>query len=186
MKIVVVSDLHYPNCDLEMLREVVERESPSVLVLLGDVVVSGTREELISKLGFRGEIVYVQGDEDAVSGDTKVYRVKVGRRDYVMMHGHQFMREESQYSLASFFKRIHDSLPPLLFCLYFRMRLRLRGEHLVLGHSHSLRNFRSLKCTCAGTMSKVKNIYNDLGYVVVDESGVRTVKLKQGQGPTTA
>jgi len=30
MKIVVVSDLHYPNCDLEMLREVVERESPSV------------------------------------------------------------------------------------------------------------------------------------------------------------
>lgn len=164
-KILVLSDIHYPYCDVNLLNSIVEREKPSLIVLLGDIVVEGKVEDLFSII--KGRVIYVKGDEDVYEGDTEVLRVYHNGKKYIFLHGHQFFSEKSEYKLAKLLMKINKRLPPFLFCLIFRILLHERGT-IILGHSHALAFFKSLNCANAGTLTTRDSLYHDLGYITIN------------------
>ncbi|BBG25951.1 metallophosphoesterase family protein [Sulfuracidifex tepidarius] len=171
-KVLVISDLHYPYCDVEEVRGVVRRESPSLVVMLGDAVEDSRGfDTLKSSLG---KVVHVNGDEDVIEGDVDVLSVSSRGRKFTLLHGHQLMNEDGEKLLAKFLMKVNSKIPPLLFCLGFRVKM---DGFLVLGHSHALVTFPSLQCMNAGTMSRKKNLYNDRGYVVIEKGEARAVRL---------
>ncbi|AOL15519.1 metal-dependent phosphodiesterase [Sulfolobus sp. A20] len=180
-KILVLSDIHYPKCNIDEINKVIDSEKPSLIILLGDIITEGWEEsyrEFISKLKMKRNIIYVRGDEDKLKGDFDVIKIKTYGKSYILLHGHQYFNEKQEYSLAKLLKKINQKLPPLLFCLMFRLVLHDFRDVLILGHSHALVHFKSVKCVNAGTMSDVtNNIYNDKGYVIIDEEGVKTFKI---------
>lgn len=42
-KMLVLSDIHYPYCDTNVINSILERKKPSLTVLLGDIIVSGDK-----------------------------------------------------------------------------------------------------------------------------------------------
>lgn len=42
-KILVLSSIHYPYCDTNVINSILEREKPSLTILLGDIIVSGDK-----------------------------------------------------------------------------------------------------------------------------------------------
>jgi len=173
-KILVLSDIHYPYCDINLLNSIVEKDKPSLTVLLGDIVVKGKIEELLSII--KGRAIYVKGDEDIYEGDTEVLRVYHNGRKYIFLHGHQFFNEQNEYSLARLLMRINKKLPPFLFCLFFRILLHESGT-LILGHSHALAFFKTLNCANAGTLTTMNNLYHDLGYITINDNVIDIRKL---------
>ncbi|BCU68282.1 hypothetical protein HS7_17190 [Sulfolobales archaeon HS-7] len=179
-KILILSDIHYPNTNVEILREIVRDERPDILILLGDIIVGGdcnfdSFKSVLQVDGDRTKIVYVKGDEDCVDGDVDVLKILRKGYEVVFLHGHQYFKESAEYSLARFFKKLNSRLPPFLFCLYFRV-LFPRADEIILGHSHALMEFRSIRCINAGCLTYTRNLYNDTGYVVMREGKIITVR----------
>ena len=90
-KILVLSDIHYPYCDTNLLNNIVEREKPSLIVLLGDVIVEGKIEEFLHII--KGKATYIKGDEDTYEGDTELLRVYHNEKKFIFLHGHQLVNE---------------------------------------------------------------------------------------------
>lgn len=182
MKILVFSDLHFPECDFRKVKKAIRKEGPDRIVFLGDTITTrGWTKRFLSLMKdvFHGETIFIKGDGDVTDMGVEVYRVSVYGRKFVFLHGHQFPigNEHMTYILAKFLKSINKDLPLVLFCLYTRMRMHLLNETLVVGHAHALRYFRFIKSICAGTMSKRRNVYNDFGYVVIGDM-IRTVSIR--------
>lgn len=177
-KILILSDVHYPYCDEKEVKKIVEKEKPQLLVLLGDIIVKeGVEYRNFLKELKAEEVVYIKGDEDVIEGDTEYLDVVNGNRKFVFFHGHQILSESAQYSLAKILKKVNYYLPPLGFCTLARMFRRNFSDYFILGHSHVLVNFRKLKCVNSGTLSLVRNLYNDRGYVKVVDGRVEIVRL---------
>jgi len=175
-KILVLSDIHYPYCDINLLNSIVEKEKPSLIVLLGDIIVEGEIKELLGVFEKRSRVTYIKGDEDVQDGDTELLRVYHNGRKYIFLHGHQYFNERSEYSLAKLLMRINKKLPPFLFCLFFRILL-LESGTLILGHSHALVFFKTLNCANAGTLTTLNNLYHDLGYITINDNVIDIRKL---------
>ncbi|WP_338598484.1 metallophosphoesterase family protein [Sulfolobus tengchongensis] len=179
-KILILSDIHYPFCDVNEINEIIVNEKPSLIILLGDIIVSNEEDyrKFLSNLKIRKNIIYVKGDEDKCRGDFDIIRVKNNGKYYTLLHGHQFVNEEKEYSIANKLRKINEDIPPFLFCVFFRVMLRNFKDTLVLGHSHALRYFKSIRCANAGTLTSLQNLYNDKGYVVIDRDGIRVVNRR--------
>jgi len=175
-KILVLSDTHYPYCDINLLKNIVEKEKPSLIVLLGDIIVEGEIKELLGVFEKRSRVIYIKGDEDVQDGDTELLRVYHNGRKYIFLHGHQYFNEKSEYSLAKLLMRINKKLPPFLFCLFLRILLHESGT-LILGHSHALVFFKTLNCANAGTLTTLNNLYHDLGYITINDNVIDIRKL---------
>ena len=174
-KVLVFSDIHLPYSKPDALKRIVFAESPDLLVLLGDIVVDPRFDY---KSIFTVPTVFVRGDEDVVDGDTDVLELVYPNFNVVLLHGHQFFKESSQKFLAELLKKVHPSIPPFLFCSFFRL-LFPTHYFLILGHSHALIKFNSIRCVNAGTLTTLKNLYNDHGYVVIEPNRkVEIVRLK--------
>jgi len=174
-KVLVFSDIHLPYSKPDTLKRIISAENPDLLVLLGDVVVDPRFDY---RSIFTVPTVFVKGDEDVVDGDTDVLELIYPNFNVVLLHGHQFFKESSQRFFARLLKRVNPSIPPFLFCSFFRL-LFPTHSFLILGHSHALVKFNSIKCVNAGTLTSLKNLYNDHGYVVIiPDKRVEIVKLK--------
>ena len=174
-KVIVLSDIHYPHCDEGLILSIIRREDPDLVVLLGDIVterVEGYRE-FLKRLP--SNTVYVKGDGDIIDGDTEYLEVESCGKRFIMFHGHQLLNESTQSFLARSLKRVNYYLPVLGYCLL--ARLKFPKGYLILGHSHALVNFKKIKCANAGTMSLIKNIYNDRGYLKIVKGRVEVVRL---------
>ncbi|ARM76924.1 metallophosphoesterase family protein [Acidianus manzaensis] len=177
-KVLVLSDIHYPHCNIDEIREITRRENPSLIILLGDIIVSQDYKTFLDKLQAKTQIVYVKGDEDKCDGDTDILKLKNYNKNYLLLHGHQYFNERNEYQLAKFLMKINKNIPPFLFCLFFRLALKNLDNFLILGHSHALKYFKSIRCANAGTLSLVNNLYNDRGYIILDKKGIEVKTIK--------
>ncbi|QGA53681.1 metallophosphoesterase [Sulfolobus sp. E5-1-F] len=179
-KILVLSDIHYPHCNIEEINNIMLTEKPSLTVLLGDIIVSKGEDyrNFINNLKIRKNIIYIKGDEDKLKGDYDLIKIKNNGKRFILLHGHQYINERNEYSIAKILKKINDDIPPFLFCISFRILLRNFKDTIILGHSHALRYFKAINCVNSGTLSNIVNLYNDRGYVVIENGNVRLVESK--------
>ncbi len=173
-KTLILSDLHYPHCDVKKVKEVVNSEDPDLIVLLGDAVEDKEGFDVLK--ASLGNVIHVNGDDDVIRGDADVVRLESRGRNFTLLHGHQLMGEGGERRLAKLLMRFNRAIPPFLFCVGIRVKMRL-GGFLVLGHSHAMAYFPSLQCINAGTMSNKLNLYNDRGYVVISEGKVEMKRI---------
>ncbi|MCY0859740.1 MAG: metallophosphoesterase family protein [Sulfolobaceae archaeon] len=183
-KILILSDIHYPHCDVNEVIRIIESEKPSVVVLLGDIIVDNSEyESFLNRIKESGNgemrrVIYIRGDDDVIEGDYDILHLKTFGKDYTLLHGHQNFNEKSEYNLAKWLKKINRNIPPLLFCLAFKLLTRSFKSTLILGHSHALVYFRGLRCVNAGTLASISNgVYHDRGYVIIDKGEVKLIKL---------
>lgn len=182
MKILVMSDIHYPFTKDSDIKRIISKEKPEKLVLTGDIIVEPKLRkrffDLIPK-NLRKRTYFITGDEDRVKGDYEKLEITSGKRTLVFMHGHQFNIKSDKITakIARAFKMINRDLPLFAFSLCARKRLHLKDEYLFLGHTHGLRKFNMLKTTCCGTLSELKGVYSDRGYVIITRGDIKTVKL---------
>ncbi|BCU69343.1 metallophosphoesterase family protein [Stygiolobus caldivivus] len=177
-KILVLSDIHYPHCNEKLITHITRAENPDLLVLLGDIVTelnSGYRTFLDSLSA--NEVVYVKGDGDVLEGDTEVLEVENNKKKFLFFHGHQVLKERTQYSLAKTLKKLNYYLPPLGFCVLARVVKADFSRYIILGHSHALVYFHGIRCANAGTMSSVENLYNDRGYIRIVDGKIEIIRI---------
>lgn len=186
MKVLVLSDIHYPSADEKLLKRIIKTEKPDKLVLLGDII----NEKGSDKRFFRmiealiGDNYYfVRGDEDKVSYGLANLTLEINDEKFFFAHGHklQLINDKPVAYMAGKIKLLNVNLPVFLFAAVARTRRLFAGGEIILGHTHALRRFPRLKVTCAGTLTTLKNIYNDHGYVVIDKNGVRLIKLDKNR-----
>lgn len=183
MKFLVLSDVHYPFTDKKLLVEIMRKEKPDKLILLGDIIEEkNAADEFFGLIppALRKETYFVRGDDDKVRGEYSVLRLKNGGRKFVFMHGHQLNVKSDDVTklIARFFKLFGNDLPMLAFAKLARRKLHLTDEYVVLGHSHGLKRFDSIRAVCAGTLSNLYGVYNDRGYVVIDDGKITLKRVR--------
>lgn len=178
-KAIVLSDIHYPYCNMREINEIIRKESPEIIILLGDIITENENDidKFFSNVNFpRDKIIYIQGDDDKVIADTEILRI--ANLNITLVHGHQFFSENTQYSFAKLLKKVSRDIPPFLFCQVARLFLRTK-DFLVLGHSHALVQFPY--CINAGTLSLLENLYSDRGYAIIENKRgrkmIKTIKI---------
>ncbi len=182
MRVLVLSDIHYPHTDTRVLISIVKKEKPDKLILLGDIINDKGYDKKLFKLVERlvGDNYYfVKGDEDKVNYGLSKLTMEINGVRFLFAHGHklQMVGDEPVEYIAEKIKSINKNAPLLMYAIVARLRnIFFKGE-IVLGHVHALRRFKRLRVTCAGTLTDLNNIYNEKGYVVIDTTGIHTVRL---------
>lgn len=177
--VLILSDIHYPYTNMNLIKRIEDLHRPDMIVLLGDIIVKGSRKEFFSKLNTSRRIVFLQGDDDVVRADADILKLEVNGKQYTLLHGYQFSKNEQRdKEIVKMLKLIHHNLPLCIYCVILRHKLKLpRNETLILGHIHGLSYFKSQNCACAGTLTYLRNIYNDHGYLIIDK-GIRIFRVE--------
>lgn len=181
MKLLVLSDLHYPATDMELVSRIIRNEEPlDKIIFLGDSVIEDRFVpeflDIVKSVSTPvKDIVFIRGDDDSkLLPCVRSLQIKIGKDKYFFAHGNQFNigSDKSTSDFALIPLKINRKLPLLGFALFARARTIRghRGEHIVLGHTHGQAYFRRLKVACVGCLTSEKNLYNDLGYIVIDSS----------------
>jgi len=171
MKILVLSDIHYPFTDRIRLAAIINEEKPDRTIFLGDNVSDETHAKeflrFISETGCH-DYVLIKGDNDIALTYEKELEMNIDGRSFKFVHGYQFSvgGEQTTARIASVLKKVHERLPVLAYAIFSKAKSRSNG-YLILGHSHALAFFPRLRVACAGCLTTEKNIYNDRGYVVI-------------------
>lgn len=181
-KILVLSDLHYPNTEGEEILGIIAKEMPDKLVILGDCVQEAryAREfsELLQSSSCK-DFVLIKGDGDDPIHALKSLNLNLNGREFIFIHGHQYnlLSEVITKDVASTLKKLNKYLPVLAYATFSRIRLRNRSTYLILGHSHALKFYPRLRVACAGCLTTRKNIYNDRGYIIITAENDKDVQL---------
>jgi len=175
-KILVLSDLHYPQTDIKQVLDIINRELPSKVIFLGDTIQRTGNVEAFNQLirtTACKEFVFILGDNNPPLQGEKSLRLELDGRKFLFIHGFQFnlSSEDSTRKIAATLRRIHRDLPVLGFAIISKIRSRSFRTYLVLGHSHALKFFPKLKVGCAGCLTTEKNVYSDRGYLVIEKTG---------------
>jgi uncharacterized protein len=175
-KILVLSDLHYPQTDITQILDIINQELPDKVIFLGDTIQrTGSVEEFdhLIRTTPCNEFAFILGDDDPpLQGERSLY-LELGGRKFLFIHGFQYnlSSEENTRKIATALRRIHRDLPVLGFAIISKIRSRSFKTYLILGHSHALKFFPKLKVACAGCLTTEKNVYNDRGYLVIEATG---------------
>jgi putative phosphoesterase len=187
MKILVLSDIHYPLTDRDRLAAVISQEKADKTVFLGDNVEDeACAEEFLQFLADIGcrNYVLIKGDNELSLPYEKSLELAVQGRSFTFVHGYQFNIRDDRATgrIASALKKLNKKLPVLAYAVFSKIRSRTTG-YLILGHAHALEFFPKLKVAIAGCLTTDKNIYNDRGYIVIfaDDKGV-TLTLRPLEG----
>jgi uncharacterized protein len=191
-KVLVLSDIHYPNTHKEVILKILEQESPDRLILLGDCVLeeayTGEFQNFLKTIPCQ-DYILISGDEGSSLPGVKYYELVVNGRKFVFTHGHQFnlISEVTTKNIVRFFKAISPGLPVLGYALAARLRSRNRNAYIVLGHSHALKFFPRLRVVCAGCLTEKDNLYFDRGYVAIasDSEGAVVLSVRKINGKTS-
>lgn len=193
MKIVVLSDLHYPQTCEDELKRIIVEERADKIIFLGDSVeeedeVSSFLELIFLSRSGNGDessksnsdVLFVRGDDDSSLLPCKnSIKINLGKCNFTFLHGHQFDigSESLTKNIASLLRRVNGRLPLLIYSIVARTRNRTkRSDFLILGHTHALEYFPRLRVACAGCLTNQVNLYNDRGYIVIEESTATFMK----------
>lgn len=182
MKILVLSDIHYPYTNKNRIRDIIKKEEPDVTVLLGDIIEKQGYDKdffrFISRIT-RKNYYFLKGDEDKVNYGLPNLLLQDGKRKYFFYHGNklQGMSDEKTGFFVKKMKNLNPKLPLFLFAFAARIRKPFFKGEIVLGHAHAMFRFNILRVSGAGTMTYLKNIYNDKGYLVIERGKIRFNKI---------
>jgi predicted phosphodiesterase len=183
----VLSDIHFPETLPDELAQIIKMENADTTVFLGDSIAARSVEpfaEFVQNSGARNPI-FVIGDNEVESGLSvelpyvESYETALGNAKFTFMHGHQFnvRSDNTTASIASMLKKLNRNLPLVCYGLKAKVQCRKSG-YLVLGHCHALAFFARLKVACAGCLTTSTELYNDRGYMIIQDSGsARTINL---------
>ena len=174
-KILILSDIHYPLTNKNELLEIINRERPDKVIFLGDTMQKtsniGDFDRLVQTTTCR-DFSFISGDEDPPHLGTKSLNLVLSGRKFLFIHGFQFnlSSEDNTRKLAKTLGKIHKNLPVFGYALISKIRSRSFRTYLILGHSHALKFFPRSKVACAGCLTTEENLYNDRGYLVLEET----------------
>lgn len=180
LRLVILSDIHFPYTDEDVLLDILLKEKDAdKVIFLGDNV----REDqdgpkfldLIKRATDLKDVVFIRGnhDREAIPCISSLELI-LGGKKFTFIHGSQFKigSDSSTNKFASTLKRINRKLPVLAFATVAKVRNRSKsGDYLILGHSHALAFFPRLGVACAGCFTNEKSFYNDRGYIVIESGG---------------
>jgi len=189
LKVLVLSDIHYPYTLPDQIAEIVKIENADTTIFLGDSTAEGKSGEFVQfirSLAVRNP-VFIIGDNEMEAGLTALLpyvestEIKIGDRKFKFIHGHQFNVRSDEFTsiIASIMKRVNRLFPVLLYALRARIQSRNAGC-LILGHCHALAYFPKIKVACAGCLTISEKLYNDRGYITIqeiEEAGGKRVEL---------
>lgn len=185
MRVLVLSDIHYPYSNAKLIENIVRFAKADRIVVTGDAVVDKDRYEEFMRI-FSGliddkdKIKIIRGDEDKIEIGEEIYRETIDGRKFVFVHGHQFqiLSEGTTEKLAIAGKRFIYQFPLVFHSVYARLSLRLTDEYLIMGHSHALRYFRLLKTAYAGTLYEFGgSVYSEFGFIIIDNGEIKTFRI---------
>ncbi len=189
MKILVISDLHFPLPYSGLYAKVIKKERPDVVVLLGDVVAPSSPSSAVAfykrfvkgykKVFDTSKTVFLLGDNEgrcvdySINKEVSSFLDKLPKlnkdlltykyKNLFFFHGnieHSFSQERSGYLIVKILTRIHEALFPFVLSSVIRYRFGLsRNEILFIGHIHYLGKVG--KNIFCGTFNKEKKIYNE-------------------------
>ena len=178
MKVLVLSDIHYPFTDMDQIRGVIKKEKPDKVVLLGDIIEKkGSDKQFFMEIKrlIGDNYYFLKGDEDKTDYGLESLTLNIGKKRFFFTHGNklQGMNDKKTEFFVKILKYFHPELPLLLFAVSARIRKPFFREEIVLGHAHALARFKRLGVTCAGTLTEMKSLYNDKGYLIITESEIK-------------
>ena len=173
MKILVMSDTHYPITDTKQFLSIISQERPDKIIFLGDNVqnISYTEEFIrLVQASICKDYVFIVGDDDISMKGEKSLTLNLKGRKLIFIHGFQYnlSSEKNTYRIASAFRKINRDLPILGYAVLSKIKSRTNNTYMILGHSHALKFFPRLKVACAGCLTTEKNLYNDRGYLIIN------------------
>jgi len=200
LKTLVLSDVHYPFGVSTISYEIIKKENPDRVVLLGDLVV-GKGEQVIERMksffenypfSLKKSVVLI-GDNE-YKGDKRVVdfvkRLPVlNTNPFCYRTGNMFFCHgniEGRGALSEYLEELGKDLgltlkplTPLLVSLVARIRYTIpRSVHMFLGHIHYLGKVDAMRTTFCGTFSTKKVIYDlkdSLGYVVIEHPATELI-----------
>ena len=186
-KILILSDIHYPLTNKNELLEIINRERPDKVIFLGDTIQKTVDIHDLDRLietTTCHDFSFIAGDEDPPLLSTESLDLTLSGRKFLFIHGFQFnlSSEDNTRKLAKTLRKIHKNLPVLGYSLISKIRSRSFRTYLILGHSHALKFFPRLKVACAGCLTTEGNLYNDRGYLVLEEIGEGVTIFVKGLG----
>jgi predicted phosphodiesterase len=193
-KLLVLSDLHYPQIRQGEISRIVEKEEADEVVFLGDCVYQDDRVseflEIMDAIKSRSRVAaFIRGDEDsALLPSIKSFKISFCKRNFVFVHGHQFNFGSEGFTekIVSLLQRANGTFPLFTYSVVAKVRERTqKDEFLILGHTHALQCFPRLRVACAGCLTNVAHLYHDRGYIVIEESSLgrgASSSMKRGYG----
>ncbi|HUI86578.1 MAG TPA: metallophosphoesterase family protein, partial [Nitrososphaerales archaeon] len=141
MRILALSDVHYPSTDKEDLASALRQAKADKVVFLGDTVEDrGRAEEFLEVVRSTGcwDYTFLQGDEDEGLLGEKYLEVTAAGKRFIFTHGNQFNIHSDRLTrrIVRALKRIHHSLPVLAYVIRAKLGFRTDSGYLILGHSH--------------------------------------------------
>jgi len=176
MKILVISDLHYPYCDVKELLNIVKKESPDKIVLLGDII--NKKEHYFDFLrilrNYLDRIIYVCGDNERL--------LNINCKKYVIIdkillyHGDSlnFLSERITKIIAKIIGKISKRILKEVIAF----RAKKSGYTVIIGHSHLLGKSLLFNVYFSGTLTK-KSYFLERGYIVIKDGKIICKKLPQ-------
>lgn len=165
----VLSDVHYPHTNLELLRRALEEEHDSVILLGDSVDLATSLPELLRLVSDGGSksVILVRGDnEEALGvGGLDSYSALGGR--VLMIHGHQ--GNVVSEGFTKFVTRLAARASKRLVLSIYAMRLHRPRVFVVAGHAHALWYSRAFRVAIAGSLSTKSSSrpFNEQGYAVL-------------------
>ncbi len=176
-KVLILSDLHYPEIHKDEIFRIVEKEESDEVVFLGDCVFPDDRVneflEIVDRIKSESKVSLIRGDEDsALLPTVNSVKINLGRHSFAFIHGHQFNfgSEGFTVKLVSFVQRASRTFPLFTYSVVAKAREGMKkNEFLILGHTHALQYFPRLRAACAGCLTHAPRLYHERGYIVIQE-----------------
>jgi len=173
MKILVLSDLHYPYCNINELLKIIEKEKPDKIIFLGDITNNGDYEGLMNYLHkYRDRIEYICGDNE------ELFKIKCKKyliiNNILLYHGHSLnlLSERVTKIVAKVIGKISKRILKEIIAF----RTKKRNYIVIIGHSHLLGKSYFFNVYFAGTLTK-KAFFCERGYIVIKNEKIIYKKL---------
>ncbi len=187
MKLLVISDLHYPLPYSRLYPKVIRKEKPDIVVLLGDVVAANNSREIVEvyKRFIKEYVcvfptkntVFLVGDNEGRNSDYSLNRqvfnflkgipklnkdlLTYSYKNLFFFHGNlesSFRQESAGRKIAKAFASLDKRIVPYLLAKAVRHKFGLKRNTIaLLGHLHYL-GFSDNSVFC-GTFSKEREVY---------------------------
>jgi len=173
MKILVLSDLHYPYCSINELLKIINKEKPDKIIFLGDITNNGEYEKLMRYLGrYRDKIEYICGDNE------ELFKIKCKKyliiNNILLYHGQSLNLLSER--LTKIIAKVIGKISKRILKEIIALRAKKSKYIVIIGHSHLLGKSYFFNVYFAGTLTK-KSYFCERGYIVIENGKIIYKKL---------
>ncbi len=203
MKLLILSDIHYPVGRLTKVREIIKKVRPDSIALLGDNIETGNDgpalplyKEFVRKMNSifpTNRTILLLGDGDfRFQNDSESVLKYVDSLDTInsnhiicrkgnmlFFHGNIERSKAAEHigkGIVGASRTLGiQSIVPAIVSAIARLSLRANGDYLFMGHLHLLKKIAKERTTFCGTLNTERRHFGSesLGYVVVKHDNFR-------------